>query len=270
MEKITIDGIEVLIEGEGAHTVLMIHGWPDTRALWDTSVAALQGHFRCVRFTLPGYDLALPPRATSVHDMTTFISKVVAAVSPFEPVTLLIHDWGCFFGYEYAMRNAARVARIVAVDIGDHNSGNLLRSLGVGAKLAVLFYQLQLAIAWKLGQLGMVRVANGMTRWMIAAMGQRHDPLQVGWQMNYPYAMRWFGLAGGFKGIARVAPTCPMLYIYGEHKPFMFQSPEWLAEIAARSGSEVHSFKSGHWVMLRWPVEFTACVKTWLLKQTTA
>ena len=270
MQTLQIDGIEVLIEGQGSHTVVMIHGWPDTRALWDTSVSALQSDFRCVRFTLPGYDLAQPPRPTSVHDMTTFISKVVAAVSPFEPVTLLIHDWGCFFGYEYAMRNAARVARIVAVDIGDHNSGNLLRSLSLGAKLAVVAYQFWLAIAWQLGQLGMARLGNGMTRWMIAAMGQRHDPQQVGWQMNYPYAMRWFDLAGGFKGMARVAPACPVLYLYGEYKPFMFQSPEWLAEIAARPGSEVHAFKSGHWVMLRWPSEFTHCVKTWLLKHTGA
>ena len=268
MNKLTIDGIEVLIEGAGNHTVLMIHGWPDTRALWDTSVEALKSDFRCVRFTLPGYDLALPPRPTSVHDMTTFIRKVVAAVSPFEPVTLMIHDWGCFFGYEYAMKNPARVARIVAVDIGDHNSGALLRSLSVGAKLAVLFYQMHLAIAWQLGLWGLPRLGNAMTRWMIRAMGQRHDPLSVGWQMNYPYAMKWFGLVGGFADIARVAPTCPVLYLYGENKPFMFQSPEWLAKIAAQPGNEVHSFKSGHWVMLRWPVEFTVCVKNWLLKQT--
>lgn len=28
-----IDGTEVMLEGEGPHTLVLIHGWPDTPAL---------------------------------------------------------------------------------------------------------------------------------------------------------------------------------------------------------------------------------------------
>ena len=113
------------VEGEGADTLVMIHGWPDTHRLWDSSVKALEPFFRCVRFTLPGYDLEKPPRATSLAQMTTLIADIVDAVSPARPVHLLLHDWGCVFGYEFAAVRPERVARMVSVDIGDYNSRRL-------------------------------------------------------------------------------------------------------------------------------------------------
>ncbi len=51
-----IAGLDVTLEGDGARTVVMLHGWPDTQALWAPQVAALRTHARCVRFTLPGFD----------------------------------------------------------------------------------------------------------------------------------------------------------------------------------------------------------------------
>ena len=36
-----VQGLTVRIEGQGP-TVVMLHGWPDTLALWDGTVAALQ------------------------------------------------------------------------------------------------------------------------------------------------------------------------------------------------------------------------------------
>jgi len=147
----TIDGIAVQVEGQGSHTVLMVHGWPDTPALWDSSVAALQDGYRCVRFHLPGYDLAQPPRPMSVAEVTAFMRKVVDAVSPDQPVTLLLHDWGCFFGYEFAARHTECVAGVVGVDIGDTSSGAYLKGLSAKEKAMILGYQLWLAVAWKLG-----------------------------------------------------------------------------------------------------------------------
>jgi pimeloyl-ACP methyl ester carboxylesterase len=82
-------------------------------------------HGRCGRhrgFGLPGFDLEKPPRATSLAQMTTLIADIADAVSPARPVQLLLHDWGCVFGYEFAAARAERVARIVSVDIGDYDS----------------------------------------------------------------------------------------------------------------------------------------------------
>jgi pimeloyl-ACP methyl ester carboxylesterase len=108
---LTVQGVDVLIEGERPDALVMIHGWPDTHHLWDSSVQALKPFFRCVRFTLPGYDLEKPPRATSLAQMTALLADIVDAVSPARPVHLLLHDWGCVFGYEFAAARPERVAR---------------------------------------------------------------------------------------------------------------------------------------------------------------
>jgi pimeloyl-ACP methyl ester carboxylesterase len=84
--------------------------------------------------------------------------------------------------------------------------------------------------------------------------------------MNYPYAMQWFGLLGGFRGAAQVDPSCPLLYLYGERKPFMFHSPEWLAQMARRPGCAVQAFHTGHWVMVDQPAAFNQCVDAWLAR----
>ena len=57
---------------------------------------------------------------------------------------------------------------------------------------------------------------------------------------------------------------CPTLYIYGERKPFLFHSPEWLAELAARPDAQVRGFPCGHCVMVDRPTDFTQCVRDWL------
>jgi pimeloyl-ACP methyl ester carboxylesterase len=81
------------------------------------------------------------------------LHEVVQQVSPQKPVTLVLHDWGCVFGYEYAATYPERVSRMVAVDVGDHNSRALNASLSAKAKWAVFSYQIWLALAWQIANL---------------------------------------------------------------------------------------------------------------------
>ena len=118
-----VNGTEVRVQGQGNDTVLMLHGWPDTLALWDGTVAALQDRFTCARLTLPGFESG--PSATSLDEMCDVLLAVADRLSPAKPVTLMLHDWGCIFGYQFAMRHPNRVSRVVAVDVGDHNSAAL-------------------------------------------------------------------------------------------------------------------------------------------------
>lgn len=118
-QTLEIDGITVLVEGRGPQTLVMIHGWPDSLRLWDSTVDRLKSHYRCVRFSLPGYDLDKPARRVSLDEMMVLFGKIIDGVSPDTSVTLVLHDWGCVFGYQYAARNPGRVRRIVGVDVGD-------------------------------------------------------------------------------------------------------------------------------------------------------
>ena len=249
--------VDVFVEGDGPQTLFFLHGWPDTYRLWDSTVAALRDRFRCVRFSLPGFELAKPRRAPTFAEVLALIDAVLVRTSPDRPATLVLHDWGCVFGYEYAMRRPDRVARVVGVDVGDHNSRAFLRTLRPRVKLGIVAYQLWLSIAW------FVR-SDRMARGMAANRGCPTDPARIGAQMCWPYAMRWLGVRGGMRGLATVAPRCPFLYVYSAKRAGMFHSREFIAKLEASPGSAAVEFPTGHWAMLDDPAGFDRCVAQWL------
>jgi cis-3-alkyl-4-acyloxetan-2-one decarboxylase len=261
-----IDGIDLRVEGEGTETIVMVHGWPDTLRLWDRTVEALKPHRRCVRFTLPGFDLSRRDRAYSLDDVVDTLHRVVTHTCPGQPVTLLLHDWGCLYGYHFALRHPERVSRIVGVDIGDAGSAAHQAGLGLKAKLAVLAYQLWLALAWRIGG----ALGDRMARSMAAAMRCPAPPQAIGAQMGYPYAVQWFGVMGGFGAVRPFDPAVPMLYLYGQRKPFMFHSQAWLEALAQRPGSRAVGLRTGHWVMLDKPEDFNAELARWLAETAPA
>jgi cis-3-alkyl-4-acyloxetan-2-one decarboxylase len=258
-----VDGIDVFVDGEGPQTLVMVHGWPDTHRLWDAQVAALRDRWRCVRFTLPGFDGAHPRRAWSLAETVALLRRVVDAVSPDRPVALLVHDWGCVFGYEFERRHPQRVARLIGVDIGDTGSGAHVAELRTRQKLGIVGYQLWLAAAWLIG--GVHRgLADRMTRAMARWVRCPADPKWIGAQMNYPYFIRWSGRHGGYRGRAQLDPHCPMLYVYGTRKPFMFHSTAWAEALARRPGCAVLPMNTGHWVMCQAGEAFNAALREWL------
>lgn len=209
MEQFQVDGVDVRVEGHGSETLLMLHGWPDTLALWDAQVEALRDRFRCARFTWPGFDGASRRTQPTLQDTVALVLKVVDRLCPGQRVTLLLHDWGCLFGYPFAMRHPDRVAR-----------------------------------------------------WARAPA----DPATLGWQMNWPYHLAWFG---GQDALPRHTlpfdPQCPMLFVYGTRKPFPFHTEAWAQAIARRPGSRVEAFDTGHWVMVRGRERFNQVLRQWLL-----
>lgn len=266
MTTTTVQGTEVLIEGQGDETIVCIHGWPDTLSLWDRTVQALQGRYRCVRFTLPGFEGPPPQgqKALTLAELTARLLAIVDAVSPGQPVSLLLHDWGCVFGYELAARHPERVARIAAVDIGDARSPRFLKTLGAKPKLMIVFYQFWLAKCWVLGRFFSARFADYWTRMMARLLRSPTPQHSIHWYMNYPYAMTWLRLGGGLGGLAPFAPHCPMLYVYGQRKPFMFHSQAWVDELNAKPGSRAVGLQTGHWVMVEQPEAFEAELLGWL------
>ena len=253
-------GVEVVLEGAGEKAIVMVQGWPDTHRLWDRQVEALKAHYRCARFTLPGFDAQGPHRAYSIDEIVETIRAVVDHVSPRGKVTLLLHDWGCFYGYQFAARHPDRVERVIGVDIGDAGSRANRAELGLRGMLLIVAYQLWLALAWRIGG----RAGDAMSRWLAGLMRVPTDPASIHARMAYPYAVVWFGVAGGAKGLRAFDPACPMLFVYGEKKPVMFHSKAWAERIAARPGCAVLAFPTGHWVMVQRPSEFNEAVLRWL------
>jgi pimeloyl-ACP methyl ester carboxylesterase len=252
-----VAGVEVRVEGRGCRAIVMLHGWPDTYRLWDPQVELLRERYRCVRFTLPGFER---PRAPSLDELVETIGRVIAAACPGERVTLLLHDWGCVFGYQFALRHPELVERVIGIDVGDGGSRAHLAELGAKGRLLVLAYQLWLAIAWRAGG----SLGDRMARFAARLLRVPLEPHRIFAHMGYPYAMRWFGIAGGLRSAKVFHPQVPMLFIYGERKPFMFHSSAWAKELGAKPGSRVLGLPTGHWVMIGRRREFNAALASWL------
>lgn len=259
-EAQNIGGVAVHVEGAGTRSIVMVHGWPDTYRLWDAQVAFLKDHYRCIRFTLPGFDDSGPRRAFSLDELVATLKKIVETTCPGEPVTLMLHDWGCVFGYQFAMRHPALVRRIVGVDIGDAGSRAHLASLRARDKFMVFAYQFWLALAWKIGGATGDRMTRAMARWARCPS----DLQPVGAQMCYPYWIQWFGGKDSYRRAQKFDARWPMLYLYGRRKLFQFQSAPWVAALRARPGCQALEFDTGHWVMSAQPQAFNEAVAAWL------
>jgi pimeloyl-ACP methyl ester carboxylesterase len=256
-----VRGVDIHVEGDGAESIVMIHGWPDTYRLWDATVEALKSRFRCIRFTLPGFDPASERHGYTLDELAAFLNEVLERVAPGRKVILMLHDWGCVFGYQYAMRHPEKVARIVGVDIGDPSSAR--RVMTGREKVIALVYQVWLAFAWRIGG----PIGDWMNREMARRARAPSDPKYISWRMGYPYWVLWFGGRDSYARHARrYVPPCPMLFVYGRKKPLRFHSPAWAEELGRKPGSQVVEFDTGHWVMSNDPSRFNQVVAQWLAR----
>jgi pimeloyl-ACP methyl ester carboxylesterase len=253
------DSIDIHVEGAGAETIVMVHGYPDTYRLWDATVAALKDRFRCIRFTLPGFDKDKPRRTCNLDELCGFLKQVIEQHCPGQKVILMLHDWGCVFGYQFYNRHPGMVSKIVGVDIGDPVSASEAMT---GREVRfVLAYQWWLALAWKIGG----RIGDRMSRAMLRKMRCPSDLAHFDTRMNYPYWVTWFGGEDSYRRQWKpFNPACPMLFIFGARKPIRFHSPAWIEQLMQRDGNRVVEFSTGHWVMLQQPERFNEVVGAWL------
>jgi len=256
---VSVADVDVHIEGNGAETIFMVHGWPDTYRLWEAQVQALKSRYRCVRFTLPGFDAAKARRAYSLDELIGFLKKLIEQLCPSEKVILMLHDWGCVFGYQFYMRNPQMVSKIIGVDIGDPTS--LRQSLTLREAMMAFAYQIWLALAWVMDG----RIGDWMARSMARLARCPSDATYMSSCTAYPYFMLWFGGRQSYRHQAqRFLPACPILFVYGHRKPIRFHAKAWADELLTRKVNQVVEFDTGHWVMSEQPERFNQVISSWL------
>lgn len=235
--------LDPIVDGnEAGETIVFIQGWPDSASLWDDAVAALAPTYRCVRVTLPNFDGRKSVRwGYTTDEMVDALVDLVRDAAKSGRVTLVLHDWGAYWGHPVHHRVPDLVSRVVSVDVAAHFKPTLRGALGIMA------YQSWLFGAFVVGG----PVGDWMTRGF-ARLGHVPDAPHralTAW-MNYPYRNSWADLFSGraerlTKGYW---PTCPLLFVYGEKKPFHFHGKQWVAHVK-KVGGEVVGLPSDHWVM---------------------
>jgi pimeloyl-ACP methyl ester carboxylesterase len=121
---VTGAGVELAVRQWGDPTrpvVVLVHGFPDTSAVWTPVAEALVDHgFHAVAYDVRGAGASGAPADLAGYGLdrlVTDLHAVVDAVSPDRPVHLVGHDWGSIQGWEAATAEelAGRLASFTSI-----------------------------------------------------------------------------------------------------------------------------------------------------------
>lgn len=98
--------------------VVLVHGYPDTSAVWDPVAAELVDRWRVVTYDVRGAGRS--DRPGSVDDyrfehLVADLAAVIDALAPGEPVHLVGHDWGAMQCWEACGPLADRIASLTSI-----------------------------------------------------------------------------------------------------------------------------------------------------------
>lgn len=116
------DGVTLRGEVVGAGpTLLALHGWPDTSALWrEVTPRLVAAGYRVATPDLRGCGVSDKPRDVADYAMVHLVGDVVALIAALGggPVTLVGHDWGASLAWVAAARRPELVERLVVLSVG--------------------------------------------------------------------------------------------------------------------------------------------------------
>ncbi|MFE7775615.1 SDR family oxidoreductase [Streptomyces sp. NPDC057445] len=117
-------GIELCVAELGDETqptVLLLHGYPDSKEVWSEVAARLAERFHVVLYDVRGHGRSTAPMPLrggfTLEKLTDDFLAVADAVSPDRPVHLVGHDWGSVQSWEFVTvkRTEGRIASFTSM-----------------------------------------------------------------------------------------------------------------------------------------------------------
>ncbi|MEU6301576.1 SDR family oxidoreductase [Streptomyces chartreusis] len=105
----------------GQPTVILVHGYPDSKEVWSEVAPRLADRFHVVLYDVRGHGRSTPPQPLrggfTLEKLTDDFLAVADAVSPDRPVHLVGHDWGSVQSWEFATvkRTEGRIASFTSM-----------------------------------------------------------------------------------------------------------------------------------------------------------
>lgn len=96
---------------EQPDTLILVHGYPDSSAVWQQMIPHLSRHLRVVTYDVRGCGHSTAPTRRKDYGLQRLAQDfraVIDAVSPQRPVHLLAHDWGAVQSWESVCDPALR------------------------------------------------------------------------------------------------------------------------------------------------------------------
>ncbi|MFJ8012005.1 SDR family oxidoreductase [Streptomyces sp. NPDC096339] len=122
--RVGTGGIELCVVELGETdrpTVVLVHGYPDSKEVWSEVAERLAERFHVVLYDVRGHGRSSAPQPLrggfTLEKLTDDFLAVADAVSPDRPVHLVGHDWGSVQGWEFATvaRTEGRIASFTSV-----------------------------------------------------------------------------------------------------------------------------------------------------------
>jgi pimeloyl-ACP methyl ester carboxylesterase len=189
---------------------------------------------------------------------------------------LLCHDWGCTIALECLTKRPFLFERIVCLDVSGHPAGDGKHARSItnasswllGSSSAVSFQTMVYILwyqSWIMACYLLHFVAPLLADWLIALLCRlagrptyrslNKSIVRPRGDMGWPYFSLWFGLLTRLPLVTHrffVPVHVPILYLYGERKPFQFHTDQWLHHIEEKRNRDGLSLAlgirgGGHW-----------------------
>ncbi|MET9910469.1 SDR family oxidoreductase [Streptomyces sp. NPDC006476] len=122
--RVHTGGIELCVAelgDPGRPTVVLVHGYPDSKEVWSEVAPRLADRFHVVLYDVRGHGRSTAPRPLrggfTLEKLTDDFLAVIDAVSPDRPVHVVGHDWGSVQSWEFVTvrRTEGRIASFTSM-----------------------------------------------------------------------------------------------------------------------------------------------------------
>ena len=257
LHELTLAGERFAIRDEGrGPPLLLVHGFPFDRTMWDAVLPALTPHARVLAPDLRGFGgSVVSDGSVSMARMADDLAAILDAVHVTEPLTYVGFSMGGYVGWPFLERHGRRLAALVAVDtraVNDTPDGAAGR----------------LAMAERVVKEGSAVAADAMLPRLLAPDRARRDPDLVRRVRELMLRADPRGIAAAQRGMAARPDSrgllaglrLPTLVICGEHDVIATRD-EMRALAAAVPGSRfVEVRDAGHLTPVEQPGAVSAAI----------
>jgi len=122
--RVRTGGVELCVAelgGPSNPTVVLVHGYPDSKEVWSEVASRLADRFHVVLYDVRGHGRSTAPKPLrggfTLEKLTDDFLAVADAVSPDRPVHLVGHDWGSVQSWEFVTveRTKGRIASFTSM-----------------------------------------------------------------------------------------------------------------------------------------------------------
>jgi pimeloyl-ACP methyl ester carboxylesterase len=266
-KKIRVNDVElnVLIKGQGPNVVLL-HGFPDSIALWRHQIPVLvKEGYRVIAPDQRGFGLSEAPGEAKAYAIENYVTDLAVLMDALkvEKACLVGHDWGAAVGWQFCMQHPERVDRYMAISLG-HPTAYIKSPIKQKIKgYYILFFQIKGISEWLITRADwwlwrkMVGYDEEFERWK----RELSRPGRLTAAINIYRANLTLMLTQNYSMV-----KVPVIGVWGEDDVALVEE-QMVASEKYVDGSwqyERMGEKCGHWVMLTAPEKFNALLLDYL------